>query len=176
MDILYHLNNKSDEEVNLKVNLDELYEKKQDHDQFTLNSYNKILNRVHNKIKYTSRQYIDNNFCWYVVPEVLLGIPRYDHRDCTAYIINKLQENGFIIRYIHPNLLFVSWNHWVPQYVRNEIKKNTGIEIDGFGKKIIKNNKNNELNNNDNESILSKTDDSIVFNIKNNKQEKKKSI
>ena len=65
----------------------------------------------------------------------MIGIPKYDHRDCTAYIINQLQENGFIIRYIHPNLLFISWNHWVPQYVRNEIQKKTGMQINGFGEK-----------------------------------------
>ena len=69
------------------------------------------------------KDFIDQNHCWYVMPEVLIGIPKYDYRECTAYIINKLQSNGFIVRYTHPNLLFISWNHWVPQYVRNEIKK-----------------------------------------------------
>lgn len=165
MDSIYNFNNKSDE-ISKKINLDELYEKKKDHDQFTLNSYNKILTRVHNKIKYTSRQYIDNNFCWYIIPEVFIGIPKYDHRDCTAYIINELQENGFIIRYIHPNLLFISWNHWVPQYVRNEIKKKTGIEINGFGEKINNNADLNNSNNNISNDNKLQNNDSIILNIK----------
>ena len=166
MDILYHLNSKSDNEESLKVNLDELYEKKQQHDLFTLNSYNKILTRIHNKIKLVSKQHIDQYHCWYVIPEVLLGIPKYDHKDCTAYVINKLQDNGFIIRYIHPNLLFISWNHWVPHYVRDEIKKKTGVAIDGYGYELNKKTDSND--------ILEKNNDSIVFNLKKEKDNKQK--
>jgi hypothetical protein len=162
MDVLYHINRKEDEEGTSKINIDELYEKKQQHDMFTLGSYNKILTRIHNKIRYTSKQYIDNNFCWYLIPEVLLGIPKYDHRDCTAYVIDKLQENDFIVRYIHPNLLFISWNHWVPSYVRSEIKKKTGVVIDGRGNRIDidKDDINNQSN-----GILKNENDNIVFNL-----------
>ena len=50
--------------------------------------------------------------------------------------MNALQENGFNVRYFHPNTLFICWEHWVPSYVRNEIKKQTGIVINEFGEKI----------------------------------------
>jgi hypothetical protein len=40
------------------------------------------------------------------------------------------------VRYFHPNTLFISWDHWVPTYVRSEIKKKTGIVIDEYGKRI----------------------------------------
>lgn len=161
MDILYHVNRHEDDINATKINIDELYEKKQQHDMFTLGSYNKILGRIHNKIRFTSRQYIDNNFCWYVIPEVLLGIPKYDHRECIAYVIDKLQENDFIIRYIHPNLIFISWNHWVPSYVRNEIKKKTGILVDGKGNRVNNTSNNTEDNN---LNLLKNDNNSIVFN------------
>ena len=160
MDILYHVNRNEDDINTTKINIDELYEKQQ-HDMFTLGSYNKILGRIHNKIRFTSRQYIDNNFCWYVIPEVLLGIPKYDHRECIAYVIDKLQENDFIIRYIHPNLIFISWNHWVPSYVRNEIKKKTGIVVDGKGNRVNNTSNNTEDNN---LNLLKNDNNSIVFN------------
>jgi hypothetical protein len=32
--------------------------------------------------------------------------------------------------------LFISWLHWIPQYVRTEIKKKTGIKINEYGQKI----------------------------------------
>ena len=35
-------------------------------------------------------------------------------------------------------MLFISWNHWIPLYVRDEYKKKTGIEIDQFGNKVEK--------------------------------------
>ena len=51
-----------------KINIDDLYEKKRQHDLNKLELFNKILNRVHVKIKTTARQRIDEQFCWFVVP------------------------------------------------------------------------------------------------------------
>lgn len=119
-----------------KLNIDELYEKKRQYDLNKLELYNKILNRIHVRIKTTSRQKIDEQFCWFVVPEVIIGVPKYDQGACIAYIMDKLLENGFNVKYIHPNTLFISWQHWVPSYVRNEIKKKTGMVIDEYGNKV----------------------------------------
>lgn len=119
-----------------KINLDELYEKKRQYDVNKLELFKKILNRVHVRIKTTSRQKIEERFCWFVVPEVIIGVPKYDQAGCIAYIMDKLQENGFSVKYYHPNTIFISWNHWVPSYVRTELKKKTGIEIDEYGVKI----------------------------------------
>ena len=146
MDPFYKFHNKFDNEDNsVKLNMDELFQKKQTQDLNVLNNYNKILIRVHNKIKYVSKQLINDQCCWYIVPEVMLGIPKYDHRDCTVFIIEKLRENGFVVNYIHPNLLFISWKNWIPTYVRNEIKKKTGNVLDEYGN-IINNEKNEDQN------------------------------
>ena len=119
-----------------KISIDELYEKKRQQDLTKLALFNKILNRIHVKIKTASRQKVDEQFCWYVVPETMIGVPKYDQAGCIAYIIDKLKTNGFNVRYIHPNLLFISWLHWIPSYVRSELKKKTGININEYGQKI----------------------------------------
>ena len=90
-----------------KINLDELYEKKKQHDILTTQNYNTILNRIHNRIKMTSRQQINEQHCWFLVPEMMLGVPKFNFAACIAYIIDKLQNNGFKVRYTHPNLLFL---------------------------------------------------------------------
>lgn len=149
-DFFYNFSSKIDsEDTSLKLNIDELYSKKQQQDLNVLKNYNNILLRIHNKIKYNSKNMINENCCWYVMPEMILGVPKYDHRDCTAYVIEKLRLNGFIVRYTHPNLLFISWKHWVPSYVRSEIKKRTGNSIDENGNII------NEENNASNASASS---------------------
>ena len=130
------------EDFSEKVNIDELYEKKRKQDLNKLELFNKILNRIHVKIKTVSRQKVDEQACWFLVPETIIGVPRYDQAGCIAYLISKLQTNGFNIKYIHPNLLFISWNHWVPSYVRTEIKKKTGINLNEYGQKIEENNDN----------------------------------
>ena len=121
-----------------KLNLDELYERKQKHDLNTLATYNKILARIHARIKIASRQNIHEQHCFYIVPEMMIGVPKYDHGACVAYLIDKLRDNGFIIKYTHPNMLFISWKHWIPSYVRNEIRKKTGVSLDGYGNEVIK--------------------------------------
>ena len=166
-DIFYNFSSKIDNEDNsLKLNIDELYSKKQQQDLNVLKNYNNILIRIHNKIKYNSKNVINENCCWYVMPEMILGVPKYDHRDCTAYVIEKLRINGFIVRYTHPNLLFISWKHWVPSYVRTEIKKKTGNSIDENGNIInedsINNNTNNN-NNNNNSALSSVNSEHMLF-------------
>ena len=86
-------------------------------------------------------------FTFSLLPEFILGTPRYDMSECTSYVMEKLIDNGFMIKYTHPNLLFISWQHYIPNYQRAQIKKKTGVSIDGYGRVIHKKNKRNEDNN-----------------------------
>jgi hypothetical protein len=147
-----------------KLNIDELYDKKKTYDLSKLNLFNKILNRIHVRIKTTSRQKIDEQFCWFVVPEIIIGVPKYDQSACIAYLIDKLKDNGFNVRYIHPNTLFICWMHWVPSYVRTELKKKTGIVINEYGEKV------DEMEDNEMNKIAyeSKNLNEIMLNTKTN--------
>ena len=136
-----------------KINIDELYEKKRVSDVNKLELFKKILNRIHVRIKTIARQSSNERSCWFIVPEIIIGVPKYDQGACIAYVMDTLQKNGFIIKYFHPNTIFISWNHWVPTYVRNEIKKKTGIVVNEYGEKIANENENDlddELTNNTN--------------------------
>ena len=143
-----------DEPFNEKLNLDELYERTRETSQTKIKTYQKILARIHTRIKAISRQRNNNKFCMFVIPEFILGIPRYDIAECTNYVIEKLTENGFQIKYTYPNLLFISWQHYIPKYQRSEIKKKTGVAIDGFGNVVSKKNKNNRDDSNPNSLLL----------------------
>jgi hypothetical protein len=125
------------DEFSEKINIDELYEKKRLIDINKLELFKKILNRIHVRIKTTAKQNVNEKFCWFVVPEIIIGVPKYDQAGCIAYIMDTLQTNGFQVRYFHPNTVFISWNHWVPSYIRTEIKKKTGIVINEYGVKVL---------------------------------------
>jgi hypothetical protein len=124
------------EDFSEKINIDELYEKKRQQDLTKLALFNKLLNRAHVRIRTVSRQKVDEQFCWFLVPETILGVPKYDQGACIVYVMDKLKVSGFNVRYIHPNLLFISWIHWVPSYVRTEIKNKTGIKVNEYGKRV----------------------------------------
>jgi hypothetical protein len=154
-----------------KINIDELYEKKRLSDVNKLELFKKILNRIHIRIKTTARQNVTDRSCWFIVPEIIIGVPKYDQGACIAYVMDTLQKNGFIIKYFHPNTLFITWNHWVPTYVRNEIKKKTGLVINEYGEKIADekdgNDSDDELTNNTNSNSASS---STMEQIKNSKK------
>jgi hypothetical protein len=146
-----------------KINIDELYEKKRMKDLQKLELYKKILNRVHVKIKTTSRLNNDK-FCWFIVPETIIGLPKYDQPACIAFMMDNLQQNGFQVRYFHPNAILISWLNWVPTYVRNELKKKTGILVDQFGNRIQE-----EIDEHQNEEMIQQTNKN-VNQIKNSKK------
>jgi hypothetical protein len=140
-------------EFSEKINIDELYEKKRQNDIGKLELFKKILNRIHVRIKTVAKQNIHEKFCWFVVPEVIIGVPKYDQGGCIAYLMDTLQTNGFQVRYFHPNAIFISWNHWVPSYVRNEIKKKTGIVVNEYGEKIAEDNAENDEDSEQNQNV-----------------------
>ena len=113
--------------LNDKINMDELYKQRKITEEHKIKIYQKILTRVHKKIKTISRSRNNERFCFFLLPEFVLGIPRYDIAHLTSYIISKLIENGFLVKYTHPNLLFISWRHYIHSYERKKIKKKKGI-------------------------------------------------
>jgi len=127
-----------DEETTSKINIDELYSRKQQREIKQVAIFNKILNRVHKRVVFTSKNKVDDKHIWFTVPEYIFGEPIYDKGECIGYLVMKLEENGFHVRYVHPNTLFVSWHNWIPSYVRTEFKKKTGIVIDEKGNIIDK--------------------------------------
>ena len=149
---------------NEKLNLDDLFKQKKITQDHKIKIYERVLARVHSKIKATSRMRNSDKFTFFLLPEFILGVPRYDMAECTSYVMKKLIDNGFMLKYTHPNLLFISWQHYIPNYQRAQIKKKTGVSVDGYGNVITKKNK-------------KKDDDNInSLLLKNGSKEEKKGI
>jgi hypothetical protein len=122
-----------DKEASHKINIDELYESRKRRDLKQLNIFDKLLNRIHKRITFTGRNKKNDKHIWFNIPEFIFGEPTYDKGDCIGYLVAKLEDNGFYVKYLHPNTLFISWNEWIPTYVRTEFKNKTGIVIDEKG-------------------------------------------
>ena len=80
-----------------------------------LEIYNKILRETHNKIRFNSK--LDRKYCFYLIPEFIFGTPLYDIDELRDHVMKSLEKNGFQLMYIHPNWLFISWDH------KKDIKK-----------------------------------------------------
>ena len=53
---------------------------------------------------------LNNLSCFYQVPEFIVGYSMYSIEECIMYIQNDLKENGFVVNYFFPNILYISWN------------------------------------------------------------------
>jgi hypothetical protein len=125
-----------DDDKQKQINIDELYEKEQKRNQKLLSTFNKILNRIHKRIHTVARQKYADKHIFFLVPEFILGEPNYDKSHCIAFLVSQLEENEFTVRYIHPNTLFVSWEKYVPSFIRDQVKQKTGVEIDTRGQVV----------------------------------------
>jgi len=134
-------NEKDDEN---QIDIDDLYEANRKKDLKQVAIFNKLLNRIHNKIKIQSRSKLMQKYLWYNVPEYIFGEPVYDNGECISYLVKKLEDNGFQVKYIHPNNLYISWMKWIPSYVRDKFKKDTGKKINERGEIIETYEQNNE--------------------------------
>ena len=70
--------------------------------------YDSILKKCHSRILYNSN--LQRTYCFYQVPEFVIGTPLYDILELRNCIMNSLKTNGFEILYIEPNWLFIYWN------------------------------------------------------------------
>lgn len=126
-----------DDDTQRQVNIEELYEKEQKRNQKMLSTFNKILNRIHKRIQTVARSKHSDKHVFFNVPEFILGEPNYENTHCIAFLVTQLEENEFVVKYIHPNTLFISWNTFVPSFIRDQVKKKTGLVIDTKGQPIV---------------------------------------
>ena len=70
--------------------------------------YDSILKKCHSRILYNSN--LQRTYCFYQIPEFIIGVPLYDVIELRKYIMNSLKTNGFELLYVEPNWLFIYWN------------------------------------------------------------------
>lgn len=144
----------------VKLDLDELYDKNHEIYLEKCLIYNKIIESIHNKIRSSSRE--NKKYCWYEIPRVVLGTPKYIFTECVSYVLYELTQNNFLVRFVYPNNLFIVWSHWVPSYLRHELNKKHNIKINEYGK-IIQDNEIESITNDniENDTKSSKSNEII---------------
>ena len=89
------------------LNINSLFEEQDKKVLNRLKMFDDILLQIHNKIKLNSQN--KTFFCTHEIPEFLIGKPLYKIEDLRKYLIDSLKRDKFDVLYIHPNLLFISW-------------------------------------------------------------------
>jgi hypothetical protein len=99
-----------------KLDPNTLYSEQEKRDALRLKTYNSILEQVHNKIRIIAKQPKNDKTLIFMVPEFVLGVPRFSQRDCILYLVWNLRNSKFEVQYYNPNILYISWRKQEQQY------------------------------------------------------------
>ena len=91
------------------ININELFTDQTQKEKHKEEIYDNVLKNCHNKIRRAVKISPYNNFCFYIIPKFIYGVPLYNIDKCINYLVVYLTKNGFQINYTHPNLLLISW-------------------------------------------------------------------
>ena len=91
-----------------QLNIHELYESSRRKELKKFETFDKILQRCHNKIKLYAQN--RKTECIYEVPGFIIGVPIYDIEELKEYLISSLKKNGFILKQFPPNWIYISWD------------------------------------------------------------------
>tara|TARA_B100000902_G_scaffold398897_1_gene467424 strand:+ start:2824 stop:3255 length:432 start_codon:yes stop_codon:yes gene_type:complete len=104
------------------LNIDQLYSTIDELNYRRLQHFDEVLKKIHNRIKYNAR--LEKMYCFYQVPEFIIGKPLYNIEDLRKYLINSLKKDGFQILYVDPNWLFINWElRKKKKTIINKVKK-----------------------------------------------------
>ena len=124
----------SDFDINILI--DDQYKQQQK----KLDVYNKILNKIYNKIKIVNKR--KKTDLIYEIPNYIFGFPLYNNRTCTVFIISSMRKKGFHIKFNFPNILYISWN----ELVKTNLRKVTSDLMETNNNNINNNKKNKNIN------------------------------
>jgi hypothetical protein len=98
----------------------QLFEKRVARDTARLRAYEQVYKQIEVRIRSTAALPSSPNYVLYTVPPFILGLPAIDMQDCIVYIVHKLRTSGFMVRFTYPNLLYISWQHYEQEYMREQ--------------------------------------------------------
>ena len=95
------------------LNINNLYETMYERNLKRYEKFDGILQKIHNRIKYNAGK--EKTYCFFQIPEFIIGTPLYNIEDLKRYIIESLKKDGFQLMYIDPNWLFITWEYKKPK-------------------------------------------------------------
>lgn len=94
-----------------------LYSSQQKREQCRQEMYDTVLRQTHNRIETVAAR--KETTCLFKIPSFIIGMPLYDQYQCCGYVLQRLKHDGFVVNYIHPNMLHINWSiHLIENHVK----------------------------------------------------------
>ena len=91
------------------IDINELHKKSKEQRENKIKIYEEVLKKCHHRIKLVSELSPMTQWCFFMIPKVMFGMPLYNLPECVEYLVKMLFDNGFKVAYTHPNLLLITW-------------------------------------------------------------------
>jgi len=110
------------------LNINDLYKTSDRKNEIRFRIFDNILKKIHIRIKNSAIN--EKMYCFYQIPEFIIGTPIYDINELKEYLINSLKKDRFKLLYIDPNWLFISWQIKSKKNIKLPKKINNRKKID----------------------------------------------
>ena len=148
------------------INIYSLPKKKTLKEDNRLKIYERVLKMCHHRIKIAANSTDTDESTFFTIPNMILGMPKFDPVSCCDYIMTKLTANGFKILNLTSNMIFITWAHikFNPEKERKMQERISDLEH-GTSKIPVLNTIHNGNSENDNENDHDSNDE--LNNMKN---------
>jgi hypothetical protein len=89
------------------VKADKLIKEQIERDERKKITFDKVFLKIEKKIILASAA--NYYYCWYSIPEFIVGLPMYSLKECKEFIEIKLKKDGFKTEFFEPNIVLVNW-------------------------------------------------------------------
>ena len=100
-----------------QLNMKELYSTINEKTLKRMEIYDDVLKKCHLRIKYNST--LERTYCFYQIPEFIIGVPLYDINEMKTYVMNSLKNNGFELLYIDLDRCYRITDNSIKQLIIN---------------------------------------------------------
>jgi len=101
------------------LDINSLYETMYSRNIKRYEKFDDILKKLHNRVTYNAKN--EKTYCFFQIPEFIIGVPLYNVEDLKEYLMKSLQKDGFEYMYLEPNWLFVNWE--LKKFKKNQPNK-----------------------------------------------------
>lgn len=85
-----------------------LYQSQKTRTDLRQETYDTLLKKVHHRVTTVSKR--NETHCIFQLPLLVMGMPLYNPFECCGYLIHSLKKEGFLVKYFHPNILYINWD------------------------------------------------------------------
>lgn len=90
-----------------KLNLRKLNATTKKLEEFRNKTYNEVKKQCYNRINIISKA--PKNFCWFIIPKLIIGYPPIDIDECAEYLKNELNKEPVVYDFFSPNIFYITW-------------------------------------------------------------------